>query len=45
MPQTVQLLPQWPGSLFELQVWSLLHIVLPDGHDDAHWPPLQTSLP
>ena len=35
-PQTVKLLPQWPGSLFELQAWSLLHIVLPDGHDDEH---------
>jgi hypothetical protein len=40
-PQAVQLAPQWPESLFELQAPSL-HIVLPEGHDDVHWPLSQT---
>jgi hypothetical protein len=40
-PQAVQLDPQWPESLFELQAPSM-HIVLPEAHDDEHWPLLQT---
>ena len=40
-PQRVQLVPQWAESMFELQAPSP-HIVLPDPHDDAHWPSLQT---
>src|SRR5579871_156741 len=41
VPQAVQLVPQWAGSLFELQALSE-HIMLPDGHDDEHDPLLQT---
>jgi hypothetical protein len=40
-PQAVQLVPQWPESLFELQAPSL-HIVLPAPHDVEHWPLSQT---
>jgi hypothetical protein len=39
---TVQLEPQWPESVSELQALSL-HFVLPDGQVEVHWSLEQTS--
>lgn len=39
--QEVQLDPQCPVSVSELHAPSM-HIVLPEAHDDEHWPLLQT---
>ena len=41
-PQAVQLVPQWAESVSELQALSE-HFVLPEEHDDEHWPLSQTS--
>jgi hypothetical protein len=41
VPQTVQLVPQWPESSDALQAPSM-HFMLPPGHIDEHMPLVQT---